>query len=70
MTVSLSGNEDVISEGKRPALQRGRFPDSRGFPASAKMRLPDKNVRPIGFLGWLLSSPPLPTGRQAQGGAF
>ncbi len=34
------------------------------------MQLPDKNVRPIGFLEWLLSSPPPPTGRQAQGGVF
>jgi len=45
-----------------------------------KMQLPDKsestrteNVRPIGFLELLHSSPPLPTGRQAfptEDGAF
>ena len=29
-----------------------------------------ENVRPIGFLELLHSSPPLPTGRQAQDGAF
>jgi hypothetical protein len=42
------------------------------------MQLPDRNVRPIGFLKSLHSSPALPTGpgpdrgrgRQAQGGAF
>jgi hypothetical protein len=34
------------------------------------MGLPDKNVRPIGFLKSLHSSSPLPTGRQAQGGTF
>ncbi len=50
-------------------MYRGRE-DSRDFPVSAKMRLPDKNVRPIGFLKSLHSSPPIPLGRDRHGGAI
>jgi len=40
------------------------FTDSRDFPVSAKMELPDKNVRPIGFLESLhLPQDPRPQGR-------
>ena len=45
----------------RTGQARRGFTDSRDFPVSAKMRLPDKNARPIRFLKSLHSSPP--TGR-------
>jgi hypothetical protein len=49
-----------MSEAPRP--QRN-FTDSRDFPVSAKMQLPDRNVRPIGLLK-MLRRP------RALGGAF
>jgi len=42
-------------QNEAPPTGRG-FMDSRDFPVSAKMQLPDKNVRPIGFLKSLHSA--------------
>jgi hypothetical protein len=39
------------------AAHRAGLPDSRDWKVSAKMQLPDRNVRPIGFLKSLHSSP-------------
>jgi hypothetical protein len=49
-----------VSEGgasRRQAALRRAGTDSRDFPVSAKMQLPDKNVRPIGFFESLHSLP-------------
>jgi hypothetical protein len=40
--------------------------DSRDFPVSARIQLPDKNVRPIAFLKSLHSSPLIPPGLDSR----